>query len=582
MDRWRRWFDRYRIRRLRTRFLVAMIALSVPPLAVLGYVSYNIAKDTMMESNARTNEDHLRTSSEVADLLFRNVSNLSRAVVLDEDIRSDLMYSLGRTEQERSVLRMRLQSQMQRLINSNFLDSSFVESICLYNLNYDAFCLGRTDDAGIYEGAGKQDAIRNEAWHRTATEAQGRVVFFSDNVLGDSSKSFSTVKLFRDAASIKGEPVGMLVINISKGIFGKIFTGTEQYGGRFLALDVDGESAKVVYPMESEGLPIAEGGEPESIVERLREEGYLVSQFRNGTTRWTFLHIVEIKELLKQSNQIGTFTALIAASIAFVAIAFSFFLSGSITRPLLRLKKMMLDWTKGARDFQETFAQDEVGAIGESFKKMALENAELSEQLIRSVLKEREAELRALQAQIKPHFLYNTLDSIYWMATLQKNEDIAQMAVSLSESFKLSLNKGKETIPVFKELKHVEHYLTIQNIRFNKRFTYVQDVDESILGMEMLKLLLQPLVENAIYHGLEPKVGEGTIRVTGKREDDFIVFAVEDDGVGIRDMAATAQGYGLSNVRERLALYYGPTSALRITSGVGVGTRVELRFQPTR
>ena len=580
-DRLRPFFARLRLRRIRSRVLFALIALSVPPLFLLGYLSFNVAKDTLMETNARVNEDHLRTSSEVADLLFRNITNLNRAIVLNGSLRNDLVAGVGRTDEEQSVIRKRMQSELQRMINDNFVDSRFIESICIYNVDYDAFCLGRTDDAGIYEGPSRLAAISGERWHRTAVDAQGRVVFFGYNVLGDSQNSFSTVKLFRAPVSHSGQPIGMLVFNISKSIFGTIFTGAQKYGGEFIALDASaGDVAAMLYPASSAHFRSLEPGDEPAVVRQLQKQGFLVSRHPNETTGWTFLHVIEMKELLRQSNKIATYTTLIASSIAVVAMLISFFLSGSITRPLLQLKKMMVDWTKGARDFGGTFERDEVGAIGESFKRMAAENANLNEKLVRSELKEREAELRTLQAQIKPHFLYNTLDSIYWMATLQKNDDIAQMAVSLSESFKLSLNKGKETIPVFKELKHVEHYLTIQNIRYDRRFAYVQEVEDSILGMEMLKLLLQPLVENAIYHGLEPKIGKGTVRLTGKKEQDFLVFAVEDDGVGIEDMAKTEQGYGLSNVKERLLLYYGPSSSLSIESEAGRGTRIQLKFKP--
>jgi len=566
---------RFRFKRIRSRVVVAMIALSVPPLFLLGYLSYNIARDTLLETNTKTNADHLRTSSEVADLLFRNITNLSRAIVLNGNFRDGLADSMDRSGQEQSALRMRMQAEMQKLINNNFVDSRHIESICLYNLNYDAFCLGRTDDAGVYEGPNKQAAIREEQWHRAVTQAQGRVLFFSRNVLGDSEKSFSTVKLYRDPLSRYGDPIGLVVINISKSIFGAVFSGTDG-GGEFLAVD----GADIVYPLQ---FPFPAAKDRETFIAELEEKGYLVSRYRNETTRWTFLHLSETEALLKQSNQIGTVTALIASSIALVAILLSFFISGTITRPLLRLKKMMAEWRRGARDFEETFQEDEVGEIGETFKRMASENVELNERLVHSELKEREAELRALQAQIKPHFLYNTLDSIYWMATLNKNpKDIAKMAIALSESFKLSLNKGQETIPVFKELKHVEHYMTIQNIRYNYRFTYIQEVDESIMGVGILKLLLQPLVENAIYHGLEPKAGPGTVRIAGAQEGDMIVFAVEDDGVGIEDLAKTEQGYGLRNVRERLKLYYGASGSIAISSKVGSGTKIVLRLRPER
>ncbi|GAA3331445.1 hypothetical protein GCM10020331_088060 [Ectobacillus funiculus] len=151
---------------------------------------------------------------------------------------------------------------------------------------------------------------------------------------------------------------------------------------------------------------------------------------------------------------------------------------------------------------------------------------------------------------------------------------LPKMAVALSQSFKLSLNNGKDMILVSQELEHIQHYMTIQNMRYHNRFQYIEDVDPSLMNKEMLKLLLQPLVENAIYHGLEPKVGEGSIHVTGRNEDGWIVFfTVKDDGVGIEDMNAIEQGYGLRNVRERLQLCYGNDSELNISSVVGEGTR---------
>jgi two-component system sensor histidine kinase YesM len=571
----------FRFQRIRSRFLFAMIMISIPSLFILGFISFNIAKDTLMKTNTQTNQEHLETSSEVADLLFRNIINLNRAIVWNDQILYDLRASNSiQNEYELIAIKSELVAQMQRIVNNNFIDSRYIDSICLYNLNYKPNCLGRSDDAGMYESSlDRASDIERSSWYQESAEANGRVVFFTENVLGDSDRSFSTVKLFRDSDQIQGEQLGLVIVNISKSIFDSIFT-SNQNGGEYVALDASQDQLKIIFPEHPSSLALQTNRNLKETYESLRNNGYLISEYRNQTTGWHFIYLIELSKLLEESNKIGKVTAIIASAMAILALSLSYFITGSITRPLLQLKKMMVDWMKGSRSFTQTFAQDEVGEIGETFKRMVHDNMELNEKLVHTELKEREAELRALQAQIKPHFLYNTLDSIYWMATLQNNHDVAQMAVSLSESFKLSLNKGNDTIPVYKELKHIEHYLTIQNIRYNHRFKYIEEVDPSIKGVEILKLILQPLIENAIYHGLEQKVGDGVVRLTGRRDGDYLEFVVEDDGIGIQDMSLTEQGYGLRNVRERLELYYGPTNSIRIVSEVNKGTSVTVRFMP--
>lgn len=572
----------FRFRKVRSRFMAAMILLSVPPLFLLGYISFNIAKDTLTRNNTLSNLDHLETSSEVADLLFRNIVSLNRSIVLNDEIRNDLRSSEVNTSTQQSEMNATTSGRLQRVINGNSYDSRYDDSLCVLDLYYQTYCLGRSDDAGIYETPTKKQDIQNTEWYKAAVAAKGRVVFFSYNVLGDKSGTFSTVKLFRDSGDPNGRTLGLLIVNLSKSMFGSIFSGSNNEG-IFMAVDSSQGALKVVYPetKADDDLPKVAATLPET-ENGLREQGYLVSEYRNETTGWTLLHLIKKKDLLRQSNRIGTATTLIGSLIALVALLLSVIISGTITKPLIRMKKMMVDWNKGVREFGDKFPQDEVGTIGETFKRISSENEELAQRLVHSELKEREAELRALQAQIKPHFLYNTLDSIYWMARLQKNQEAAQMALSLSESFKLSLNKGKETIPVYKELLHIEHYMTIQNIRYNDRFAYRVDIDEAIKGIEILKLIIQPLVENAIYHGLEPKIGDGKIEVSGRQEGEYLVFVVEDDGVGIADMSVIDNGYGLANVKERIELYYGASSIFRMTSEAGVGTKVEVRFKPYR
>ena len=205
----------------------------------------------------------------------------------------------------------------------------------------------------------------------------------------------------------------------------------------------------------------------------------------------------------------------------------------------------------------------------------------------------KKAEMKALQAQITPHFLYNTFDSIIWLAESGETEKVITITRAFSEFFRISLNRGKEWIPAAQELDHIRHYLTIQKIRYSDILDYAIEFDEGVRGCMVLKLSLQPLVENAIYHGIKNKRGFGFLRVTARLEDtpsgQRVRFCVEDNGIGfspekladvLDELAAEKSAedlsgvYGLYNVNKRLNLYYGDSVHLEIESEFGKGTRV--------
>lgn len=205
---------------------------------------------------------------------------------------------------------------------------------------------------------------------------------------------------------------------------------------------------------------------------------------------------------------------------------------------------------------------------------MVNNNLELRERLLSSELKERESELLLLQSQINPHFLYNTMDSLYCMAVIHEADDMAQMVDALSRTFRLSLNKGNKLIKVADEVAHIKSYMEVQNFRYNNRFELGLDIPGELDDVYILKFILQPFVENAMYHGLEPQIGKGSIQVGAVREEEKIIFTIVDDGVGIADLSVLEKGYGVRNVRERIALYYGEGYGVRFDSEPGVGTKV--------
>ena len=266
--------------------------------------------------------------------------------------------------------------------------------------------------------------------------------------------------------------------------------------------------------------------------------------------------------------------------------------SDIVSKPLYTLRVAMENFMRG--DFSqkvEVMTQDEVGEASACFNRMVDDIRELIDKNYILAIKERESELDTLQAQINPHFLYNTLDSLYWKATESENDEIAEDILSLSQLFRLVLNRGDGIVTVQTEAELVERYLHIQKMRFGKRLTYEIALDQAILEEEIPKLILQPFVENAIVHGFESADGSYTLSVSGKREENNMIFCITDTGVGMskaqleaiwdqadaRKYATQRIGrYAIKNVRERLALIYQENYGLHIESAVGRGTTVVL------
>jgi two-component system sensor histidine kinase YesM len=234
---------------------------------------------------------------------------------------------------------------------------------------------------------------------------------------------------------------------------------------------------------------------------------------------------------------------------------------------------------------------DELTELGMSFNIMIARIRELLEAKMKEQENLKKAELKALQAQINPHFLYNTLDTIVWMAESNQTGQVIEIVRALSSFFRIALSRGKDWIPIGQEIEHVRSYLQIQKIRYRDILDYEIEVDESILEGTILKLTLQPIVENALYHGIKGKRNGGTIWIKARQEDHSrILLEVQDNGVGctpyelariqarLNDESAgisqEGEGFGLANVNKRIKLYYGPQYGVSIESRYHEGTTV--------
>ena len=273
-----------------------------------------------------------------------------------------------------------------------------------------------------------------------------------------------------------------------------------------------------------------------------------------------------------------------------VAVLIAVIFSQIITKPV----KSLIGAMRGFEEHPENYRYSpapihiaELQLISDSFGQMAWIVQSLMEKTRNEEALLRKTELKALQAQINPHFLYNTLDSIQWMCERGKNESAVRMVGALGKLFRISISRGHELIPIRDELKHVESYLIIQKYRYSDRFEYTFDVDESLGGYLCSKITLQPLVENAIYHGIEPLIDDGEIIISVKPDGDDILMTVSDNGVGmtaeqveglLKKERSDSSGIGIKNVSDRIKIYFGDSYGVKVESEPDVGTKITVRI----
>lgn len=313
-----------------------------------------------------------------------------------------------------------------------------------------------------------------------------------------------------------------------------------------------------------------------------------------GDSGWRAVGVSYVDELVNRNvNDMIRLTFCLAVVVLAVAVLTSWLLSRLMGKPLRGLASAMESFEADADHFtyRPVGGTREVQELSDSFEHMVLRIQELMTTVREEEINLRKTELKALQAQINPHFLYNTLDSIAWMCEQGRNADAVKMVHALARLFRISISRGHELIPIAKEIEHAESYLQIQMYRYKNQFTYTFDVDPDCLGYYCNKITLQPIIENSINHGLELMVEEGRIDVCVRQDGDDIVFSVQDNGVGMSEEQIEAimqhgptdrTGIGIKNVNDRLKIYFGRNYGLHITSEPDVGTCVEIRMPKIR
>lgn len=388
-----------------------------------------------------------------------------------------------------------------------------------------------------------------------------------------------------------GEKEGVFFIDLNysaiSGLCDQSTVGTKGY-----AFILDAKGNIVYHPqqqlyneLQTENISLIMDTDDDTVLTGTGNNGKLYSISRSDKTGWTVVDCTNVRELLSKSRQAQSIYVLTAVVLVIVALLFSRFMARSITLPIQKLRDSMKKVQEGDFSVSDVVvdSRNEIGSLTKSFDVMTHRIQELMEQNVHEQEQKRKSELKALQSQINPHFLYNTLDSIIWMAEGKKNEEVVLMTASLARLLRQSISNEDEVVPIANEVEYARGYLTIQKMRYKDKLEFQIDVDPSILHIPLIKLVLQPIIENAIYHGLKYKESKGLLIIKGFPKDGNAVLQVIDDGVGMDEETLAhiydrhkvnyhSNGVGVYNVQKRLKLYYGEDYGITYESVVGKGT----------
>lgn len=439
--------------------------------------------------------------------------------------------------------------------------------------------------------------IHSQEWYTNALEGRESVYLTSSHVQhiisGERPWVITLSRGIRNKEMGRGqEKEGVFFIDLNYSAISEL-CDQSMVGNQGYAFIVDADGNIVYHPQQQQlynelqteniDLVMNAGSDIVTWGDGINKKMYSIS--RSEKTGWTVVDCVRVEEILRRSNEAQSIYVLVAIGLMAVALFFSRFVAKSITLPIQRLCDSMERVQEGDFSVSDIVvdSENEIGSLTKSFNVMTQRIHELMAQNIREQEAKRKSELKALQSQINPHFLYNTLDSIIWMAEGKKNEEVVLMTASLARLLRQSISNEDELVSIGQEIEYARGYLTIQKMRYKDKLEFWIEVEPSILNIRLIKLVLQPVIENAIYHGLKYKESRGLLLVKGFMKNGNAVLQVIDDGVGMDQETLDhiyerhkvdyhSNGVGIYNVQKRLQLYYGNEYGIVYESKPGEGT----------
>lgn len=566
------------------------------PLVLVGLFANAKSQEILEHKTGERTKGALLSAVEYIDLIVQNADNLSMLLSTDQQL-IGWLEGAGAEPTPQSILDF---SHIFNEISETASIHQTLAAISVLHLPSEFMIISGYGGKRV-RGAGQHEAIR------LAVEGNGARVIYTPNSMTDTlDGTFTDDRIYflrtMDLYNRDRQP-NLLILSIKKDTLFKLIRSL-----------LTSRNAQIILRSSNNELVVGTRGENVSPI-RMKSAADMVAQnsgagvmytmqAQANYSKWILTMMQPESELNRETGQLRLYTYFIIALSAMLAIGIAWVVYRSISSPLDSLAHGMKQVRKGNLNIRLTNnRKDELGYLTGSFNQMVEEQRRLIQGYYEQQLRLSKTELKFLQSQINPHFLYNTLDSIYWMANQYEANEIKEMVLNLSKFFRLSLNKGRETFPLRETVAHLHYYIRIQQIRFSQRVSVQYDISEDSADIPILKLLLQPLVENAILHGLEKQEQHGELNIMSYLEKGKLVITVKDNGVGLtfarlqyiqqeldklkdaplkltpfEEEGGNADLFGLRNVVARMKLYYGSEADLAIESKEGEGTEVTLRI----
>lgn len=574
---------------IRSRLLLYFIFLIFLPTSIISATIYSKSKSIITERVSTSIENNLNMAETSLNQKFEDINDILTLIYFAPELQA-VLSSPNSYDKPALINEM---SSLDKILNyyniSNPSKTGLFPKLYVYDRPEYHFYNFSNHVADLGQ-------IENESWYK-ALPYQSRYAVVGLSSLSTSAGKFSTIKIAKRLYGLKGQQLpysALLTMDVTVDEFNSIIKRfSPSPGSKVVVLD---SNENIIISSEPSylGKSFADkdfiNSEDNMVSAEIDNIDMLISQKHIPQFGWTIISMSPESEMYGELVSFNKVMIIVLLICLILALIMAFFLSENVSYPIRKLSKSMSFVKDGNFDITLEYKRnDEFANLISSYKDMVSEIKELINKLYVSEINKKEAELLSLQAQINPHFLYNTLDSVNWFAIKHNVPEISTMVTYLSDFFRHSLNKGRNIIAVGDELKQVESYLAIQKIRFKDSLDYTMDISKEILNYYTIKLILQPIVENAILHGIGGLKRKGLITISGAKINENLEFRISDNGIGadigflnslLEERAVSGKSYGIRNVNQRIKQTFGNEYGITFisnedTKGIGVIIKIK-------